>query len=476
MPSTTVSNELDLDDMLWSFREFACAKVGDRRRIRSLSLIVYSLCNQAGISLTAALGNGLRQAAHRIFEHGTVSVLGLMQGHVQETVKRLSSLKTATGVGDLGADLVLVSQDTTSFDYSTQYCLEGAGPITTAPKSQGLMSHCALAMTTTGLPLGIVHLAVWARDKANVGSRNLRKQRETHEKESQKWIDGLRAIEAAYPEDQPLLIIQDREGDVFNFLNVARRPTTYLLVRAAQGRSVLTEKGVEGTLFNTVANSAVIGQYTAIIPRKPGQKEQEADFDLRVQQLTIRNPKAHKDYSNPVWVVQATQSNALEGEEPLEWILLCTMPVGSAEQAKKIVEYYTRRWMVERLHYTLKSGCKVERLQIDDIESLKKALAIYYIVAWRLLFMTYLSRNEPQMPASCALSADEIIVLSASQKRKITTIEAAVKAICKLGGYEPYAKAKDPGVKSFWTGIRKLESMVEGWKLAIEMQNVRYDS
>lgn len=453
----------------WAWREVAKCDVPDLRRRKSLARILVGLCGQSGVSLSVALGHGLRQAAHRIFEHEGVSVSSLMAGHVQETVKRPLSLGSIQGSE---CCLILVAQDTTSLNYSTHQALEGIGPITTAPNTMGLLAHSALAMTEAGLPLGVVHLSIWSRSKEDRGSRNQRKHRETKDKESQKWLDALKAIEAAYPAEQRLLIIQDREADVFDFLSAPRRAATHLLLRAAQKRRVLTEAGEEGTLFDTVAGSPIIGQYSVTIPRKPGVAEHKVIFDLRVLPLSI----GQKQLSQAIWVVRATQSNAPEGADPLEWTLLTTLPVEGAAQAQQIVEYYTRRWMIERLHFTLKSGCNVERLQIDDSVSLRNALAMYYIVAWRILFLTYLARSEPDMPVDGTLTKDEITVLSASIKKKVTTIEVAITAICKLGGYQDYANAKDPGVKSFWIGIRKLEAMVEGWKLAMSMQNMQYES
>ncbi len=40
---------------------------------------------------------------------------------------------------------------------------------------------------------------------------------------------------------------------------------------------------------------------------------------------------------------------------------------GLCEAARQVVRDYARRWVIERWHYTLKSGLRVERLQIDDL-------------------------------------------------------------------------------------------------------------
>jgi hypothetical protein len=131
-----------------------------------------------------------------------------------------------------------------------------------------------------------------------------------------------------------------------------------------------------------------------------------------------------------------------------------------------VVRYYSKRCGIERLHYVLKSGWRVERLQIGDAERLKKALAVFYVVAWRLLYLTHLAREAPETPAIRVLRGNEVEVLGAYSSMKIETEAEAVLAIGKLGGYEEYRNAKPPGPKALWVGMRHLEAMVEGWILA----------
>ncbi|MBM3283859.1 transposase, partial [Candidatus Gottesmanbacteria bacterium] len=65
------------------------------------------------------------------------------------------------------------------------------------------------------------------------------------------------------------------------------------------------------------------------------------------------------------------------------------------EDAKKVILWYTRRWIIERFHYCLKSGCRIEELQLQEKKRLERALAIYCIVAWKLLYLTYYAREYP---------------------------------------------------------------------------------
>jgi len=84
-------------------------------------------------------------------------------------------------------------------------------------------------------------------------------------------------------------------------------------------------------------------------------------------------------------------------DENLDWKLLTTLPVNTTEEAQKILYYYHLRWLIERFHYTLKSGCQVEKLQLEEEERLFNALALYNVVATDILLLTYLARLMPNL-------------------------------------------------------------------------------
>ena len=42
-------------------------------------------------------------------------------------------------------------------------------------------------------------------------------------------------------------------------------------------------------------------------------------------------------------------------------------------------------------------GCGIEKLQLETAEPIKKALATYAIVAWKLLWLLYHSRENPSV-------------------------------------------------------------------------------
>jgi hypothetical protein len=206
------------------------------------------------------------------------------------------------------------------------------------------------------------------------------------------------------------------------------------------------------------------------VPRKPGQPEREAVLEIAARAVVLKAPK-HRTADVPaeplaLWVVRATEIAPPEGCEPIEWILLSTLRVESFEEACRCVRYYALRWRVERFHYTLKQGCTVEKVQFDDAHTLKNALALYSVVAWRLLWMTYVARQNPQAPAEELFTAVELAVLRHKTQLAVQTALGAVRAVAQLGGFPGNPSAKEPEVKVLWRGLRRLDAMVEGWLLA----------
>ena len=465
----------------WS-EEMKGAKLGDQRQVKSVIRICAAVAAQPDLSLSAACGPAVRQAAHRIFKHEDTTVEALLAGHFEATAKRAEELP-----------LVLIAQDTTAFVYG-QSQIVGLAPINQKTKSQALYGHSALALTPGGTPLGVWHLSLWgAVDEAKSSAEGRNRARE--DKASWKWFEGLEAIAARLPAGCEGLLIQDRESDIFDFLAEKRPERLHLLLRAAQDRRVeyeaaadTSEPGVSahetrterGLLFAVAAGAPLLGHCRVSVAGKPAsggkpaQPAREAELAVRVTEVRVQRPRKHTETALPevpVWLVDATEVDPPEGVEPLRWVLVTTLSIPDLEAACRVLGYYSRRWLIERLHYTLKSGLGAEKLQIDDATSLSHALALYYVVAWRLLFLTHTARENPEAPALTVLDSVEVEVLEAFTGKPVRTAAEAVLAIARLGGYEHYKNAPPPGVKTLWHGQIRLDGMRIGWQLARASQN-----
>lgn len=449
------------DEQPWAAQEFAGARLADPRQIRSVQAIAAALAETPHRSLTAACGPARRQAAHRIFEHPKTSIDGLLAGHYEGTAARCRDLP-----------LVLVASDTCFFVYQ-QAQIVGLAQVNQSQKSRALIAHAALALTPDGTPLGVVALDCWGED-LTAPPRRRGTRLPVEERESQKWGEALEAVARRLPQAPRVLVLADREADIGQYLTLPRPPGLHHLVRAAQNR-VVTALGDTGLaerqqLFTAVAAAPVLGLHALRVPRRKSATQQimlparEATVEIRVQAIGLR-PTGKDGVATAAWVIQALELDPPAGEPPIHWVLITTERVPDFDGACLMVGYYARRWVIERLHFTLKSGLGTERLQIDDALSLKHALAVYYVVAWRLLHLTYLARERPDAPASIAFETDELAVLAGATQREVTTLGAAILAVAELGGWQRYRTAPPPGVKSLWVGWITLRGMVRGYRL-----------
>ena len=148
---------------------------------------------------------------------------------------------------------------------------------------------------------------------------------------------------------------------------------------------------------------------------RPGRAARVAEMELRYETLTIPAPlktPAGVDPA-PLTVVHAREIRAPAKGKRLEWFLLTTLPVKDAEQARRVLSWYALRWRVEDYFRVLKTGCRVQQLQHQTADRLKRAIAIHAVIAWRIMLMTLLGREDPDLPAQLLFSDLEIRVLDA---------------------------------------------------------------
>ena len=173
-----------------------------------------------------------------------------------------------------------------------------------------------------------------------------------------------------------------------------------------------------------------------------------------------------------VQVVLAEEVDPPSVKERLQWLLVTTLPVADWAAAVQVLDWYTLRWRVERFHFVLKSGCQIEQLQLAHADRLTRALATYSLIAWRLLWLTYAARQQPNQPCSAVLTHAEWQLLHQTycpRQRppdQPPALQQAVRWIAQLGGLLARTSDCEPGVKTLWRGLRRLADLLAGWQLA----------
>lgn len=445
----------------WAAEELQHVELGDTRLNRRLMRLVDDLAAHPTASVPQASGSwAATKGAYRFWDSKRVKAEAIRSAHRQRTVKRFK-----------GHSTVLVLQDTTDLDFTNHPATKGLGHLDHSTR-QGLKVHSALTVSTQGVPLGLIHQKVWARNPKSMGKRHLRRQLETKKKESQRWLSALRASQEAIPEGIGVITIADREADIYDLFATDRRPGSNLLIRASHNRRVSHEARY---LWEAIRQSPLKGQLTVELRRKDDQPPRKATLTVRYTTLSIHPPRNRKRRASlkpiEVQVILVEEESPPPGVLPVCWLLLTTLSVTTFEEALQCIRWYSYRWLVERYHFVLKSGCRLEELQLEKAIRLKRALATYCIVAWRLLWLTYEARRNPDVSCDEVLEAHEwqalycMIHKTSIPPATPPTLHDAVGWIARLGGFLGRKHDGEPGVKVIWRGLRRLHDIAATWEL-----------
>src|SRR6266704_6290034 len=182
------------------------------------------------------------------------------------------------------------------------------------------------------------------------------------ERETDVWMRQVQAI--GTPESASRWVhVGDRGADMFPFFQACRSTQTHFLVRAAQNRRV--QESEEEITYALTQARAFASQASRVLelPARHGHQKRSAQLQLAFGQLTLlpprQEPRAGKEPLTG-WVLRVWEEQAPEGEEPLEWVLLTSVPTTTLEQAWERVEWYRQRWVVEDSPQCLKTGCRLE--------------------------------------------------------------------------------------------------------------------
>jgi hypothetical protein len=451
----------------WAAEELKYTNLPDKRLNQRLIKIVEQASTQPEVSVPQASGNWAQtKATYNFWNSQRFSSEDIIDGHRRSTAQRASQ-----------EDVILAIQDTSDFNFThhkSKTWDKGFGQTCSQKYVRGLKVHSNLAVSSQGVPLGILDWQIWTREPKKKSKKKKSKSNTSiFHKESKRWLRGLVDAELAIPSTTKIVTIADREGDIYELFALEREPSSELLIRAKHNRRVNHEMKY---LRESISGTPEAGKLKVSVPKKDGQPLREATLTIRYGSLSICVPSNCRNRKNQssisLNVIYAVEENPPEGVKPINWLLLTTLDVDNFEDAVCYLRWYTYRWRIERYHYVLKSGCGIEKLQLQTAERIKKALATYAIVAWRLLWLTYHSRENPQLLSDRVLEQHEWQSLychfhcTSIAPVQPPSLNQAMVWIAKLGGFLGRKNDGEPGVKSLWRGLKRLHDIASTWKLA----------
>jgi hypothetical protein len=417
-----------LESEYWAENEFGGAPVGDKRlSARLVKVAAAKAENPMRAFSGAAKGNWAdTKAYYRMIdqpEDSAFTLENLLAPHRERTTRRMMGQKT-----------VLCLQDGSELNYTNLDKCSGLGDLKanqTGAKMRGFNLHSTLAVTPDGLPLGVLKSQCIAPEAKSSDERRKPSAIPIEEKKTFVWIEHHRdlvALSRKMPHTQ-LINVCDREGDFFELFDEQRKhPGVDLLVRAQHNRNIKEEPF---KLFAAVRHAPIQSWVRAPIPRlsarskKSKQKAQAARparlANLAVRTLQIKLPPpeyyAHKE-AVTLSIVHALEENPPPNTKAIEWFLLTTVTIASAHDAERCLRWYTLRWRIEDWHRVLKSGCRIYDLAHETAERLRRAIGINLVIAWRIMLMTLLGREMPELPADILFTDIELRTLRAFAQKK----------------------------------------------------------
>lgn len=447
--------------------EFEGIDLGDQRLNRRAAVVGEALAADPAASVNAACnGWADTQAAYRLFNNDSVQPERILQAHVEQTQRRIAE-----------HGVVLLVQDTTELDFSN-HPTEDAGLLNREDRF-GFYDHSHLAITPERLCLGVCDVEWFSRTPESLGKSAERRPDPIETKESFRWLKGYRLacqLAGEHPDTQ-IVSVADCECDIYDiFLEADSHETPAdFVIRARVDRS-LPERDPHagGWAYKKVRTEVAAAEPLATrvieLPQTPKREGRTATLEIRAVGVTVKPPHARSRLPQVTYnVVLVEEVGGPQDGTDVSWLLITSLPIDSVAEVERVIDYYTARWTIEVFFRVYKSGCRVEEIQLETNHRLQNCLMFYKVIAWRVMYLTFLGRECPEMP--CDVMFDEAewksvwkVVTDDPLPEAAPTLEEFLPILAQLGGYNRRTTDGPPGPQAIWTGIRRMTDFALAWQ------------
>jgi len=442
--------------------------LGDKRLNERSKRLLEALAENPEASVNGACdGWSATVAAYRFFDNDAVMPKKILRPHCEATICRMRE-----------HPVVLLVQDTTELDF-TKHPPKDARCLDKVDRF-GLYAHAHLAVTPGKLNLGVVDIDFFDRAPETLGQSDERITWPIEQKESFRWLEGFRLarqLAAELPETQ-IVSVADREADIYDIFVEAEQqsgPRAEYIIRAKVARSTPEPNPAAGKaayckVRDEVAGAKLLTTRTIELSETPKRQARTAQVEIRALTVLVKPPHA-RPHLPPVTlnVVLAEEVNGPGDGTDVSWLLLTSLPIGTIEEVLKVIDYYVARWVAEIFFRMWKTGCRIEEIQLETLARLKNCLAMYAIVAWRVLYLTYLNRTCPTLPCETVFTKSEwksvwLVVAKKPLPSKPPDLAEMMRLITQLGGYNNRAGEAPPGPQPIWIGLRRMADFAQAWQ------------
>lgn len=462
------------DIQQWTNFTFGNSQLGDKRRTNRLLKMAAGLAQNVGQSVVKSSPDSASQEGnYRLIRSKHISAEPIAEIGFEATVSMAQEY-----------DDMLALEDTTTLTYSRENMPDKLGHTTSAKNSKrrGFLVHSILLYSYSHQhTIGLIDQHRWVRDSTKFGKMKPLKNRPYEDKESYKWLQASVAMsERMGDKMKDCISVCDREADIVEYMSYKCTHQQRFVVRANYNRPL----DEENRLFECLSMQKVEGSYTIRVPQRGGRSARDAKLSIQYAKVNVLAPeRKQKDYGPlPLYAVtckevmtdKKKEDDKKKDKAALQWTLLTTEPVESAEQARKIISYYEARWKVELFHKVWKSeGTQVENLKMHTFESLEKVAVIQAFIACRLMQLKDMGDSDAGETAPCTLCLTprqwqtlyRLTYKKSHENNEIPSIRWAYHSLGKLAKWNDSRRTGRVGWKTLNEGLTKLDNMIEALEI-----------
>ena len=427
----------------WIQQQFANVNMNDARLQKRAVKIEQGYAERPEKTLSGRFDDwaGLK-AAYRFFSNPKATHQTLQQPHYQEVLEKAR----------WSEELILFIQDGSELLFNSHPWTHGLGP-TAYSAGNGLMFHSSLVAkyheSKETEVLGLSYQEAWIRpEKKSVNSS----------KESEVW---LRTLEKSGSPQKNWVSVGDRGNDIYDFLHGAISMGWKFVVRARHDRKVEIN-GAQERLFPWICRQTAKCKSTLFMKAKGREFSGEVELEITWVKANLLPPGKTSSLTED----EVTYVRVWCPERPkLEWLLITNLLVENEEDARKIIEIYRRRWLIEDYHKALKTGCRIEANQLKQASRILALFGMVGVIATQLLAMREHCRLSPTTRVEEAIPKRWIMIIEQRLSVKLETVRDFWRSLARLGGFIGRKSDGEPGWQTIWEGYTRLQDMLWGANL-----------
>lgn len=451
-----------LDNQRWVLTNFEGCDLGDKRRTKRLVSVANGMLGAPEESLPGQFPEwACLKAAYRLFDTPQVTLESICTPHWMQT------RNTKPG-------RYLLISDTTELDFTRLGSAEGLGMLGNG-KGRGFQLHpCLMFSLQEKQVVGLAGCVTYYRSFQP--ENETRGQRLARSRESDVWGSIVDQVGKA-PDGSQWIHVFDRGGDVFEAMCRIQLTGNDWVIRASKlSRKILNSRGEEINLAKAVQQATELGSFTMDLRSTPRHAARTAKLMVYTCEVTFPVPEYRSKWMRACSIKALTMNLVIarevqvpNGNNPIFWVILTSLPVASFDNAWTVLEYYEHRWMIEEYNRVAKSGCSIEGSALRTSDRLEAIVGVTSIIAVRLLQMKLIGRNQPEVRAAKNVPSNwlqSLKLLRPHVRLTDMTVYEFFRQLAMLGGFLGRKHDGEPGWQTIWRGYRRLHDVMIGIRLA----------